>query len=218
MSRSGSPARNAAYQSPDTNPEYELLLREAESTDLRDLERTNCVTTGEDPDGNLILLFIPRLGFEGTTIDFSSETQKMRKMLLLFIKIAEPLLKGDYTIVYGHSQFSILNQYNLLYGFYVKLPRKYKKNLKQMIIVFPNFSLRLALDFVRIFRIVKGKSFSKLVFVEDIVNMQKLVPPSSLALPPVFLHWEDMAKGLNHLKGNLPSLTAIFDPELGILS
>jgi hypothetical protein len=45
--------------------------------------------------------------------------------------------------------------------------------------------------------------------------MQKLVPPSWLPLPPVFLHWEDVSKGLNTMKGNLPSLSAIFDPALG---
>lgn len=139
----------------------------------------------------------------------------MRKMLLLFIKIAEVNINGPYTLVYGHSAVSVIAQYNLLFEFHSKLPRKYKKPLKQVIILFPNFSLRLALDFSRIFRIVKGKFFTKLVFVEDIASMQRLVPPTQLTLPPVFMHWEDLSKGLNNLKGSLPSLVSIFDPALG---
>jgi hypothetical protein len=76
-------------------------------------------------------------------------------------------------------------------------------------------SLGEAMDFARIFRLVKGKSFAKLIFVENIISLQKLVPPSQLTLPPVFLHWEDLAKGLNTVKGSLPSLVSTFDASLG---
>ena len=67
----------------DTNANYEKLLIEADSIDLLPLERTNCVTKGWDINGNFIILFIPKLGLDGTNIDTSSDLSKMRKMLLL---------------------------------------------------------------------------------------------------------------------------------------
>ena len=197
MSHSLSPNERTSqrkHQVEDTNFEYEELLKEANATDLRDYERTHCITTGIDEKGHLILLFIPRIGFEGTNLENNlNETQKMRKMFLLFIQIAEKKFSSSssssfppYSIVYGHSSFSMLNQYTLFREFHSKLPKeKYKKNLKQFIILFMNLSLKLALDFSRIFRIVKPHFFSsKLVTVEDIASLQKIIPPTCLEIPP----------------------------------
>ena len=156
----------------DTNANYEKLLIEADSIDLLPLERTNCVTTGWDMNGNFIILFIPKLGLDGTNIDTSSDLSKMRKMLLLCIQTAESQMRGKYTIVYGHNstmKISSRQYYNLVYDLYSKLPKKYKKNILKVIIIGCTSRLKMSIDYMKMFGKVKRKFFNnKLTFVDDI--------------------------------------------------
>jgi hypothetical protein len=106
--------------------DFYAYLREAQSTDLSDIERTGCVVVGNDMKNNPVIVLIPVLGVNaGEKLDVS-----YRKMLLLFIRKASDIVGKAYSVLYAHTNVDIMNQYPLIYKFYAVLPRAYKKNLQ----------------------------------------------------------------------------------------
>src|SRR6185312_6507252 len=112
-----------------------------------------------------------------------------KKMLLLFLKKANEIVGQNYSVVYAHTNIDIINQYPLIYKFYSLLPRTYKKNLLKMYIIHPNVGIKMFFEFARVF--LSQKFYQKLSLVEHILDFQRIVPPTQLALPLKFLFKED---------------------------
>ena len=94
------------------------------------------------------------------------------------------------------------------------LPRRYKKNLRNLFVIHPRFGLRVFIEFARIF--LSKKFFSKLHLVDNIASMQMVLSHNKLRMPPEFISAEDEENGLKYTKGGIsPPLTSIYDPTLG---
>lgn len=192
---------------PDAKDFY-VYLKEAQTTDLTDIERTGCISAGRDLKGHPVIVLIPVLGTSsGEKIDVS-----FRKMLLLFIKKAHDIVGSNYAVVYAHTNVDIINQYPLIYKFYSVLPREFKKNLTKMYVIHPNVALKMFFEFARVF--LSHKFYSKLVLLDSILEFQKFVPPTQLMLPLRFLRKEDEIRGLKFYD-KMASLKHSFDPSLG---
>lgn len=191
------------------NKDFNEHLLEAQQADLHDLERSGCVKLGKDNNNENIIIFIPRLGFK--TNNEKSELM-LKLMLLLFVRSVNEIVNDNYSIVYGHTNMDILNHYPLIYKFYAILPRKYKKNLQKMYIIHTNYTIRMFFEFARVF--LSNKFYSKLVLLDNILDFQKIIPPTILLLPMRFLKREDDEKNIKYY-GNFASLIDSFDPSIG---
>eukprot|EP01038_Epipyxis_sp_PR26KG_P009175 gene9175-12373_t len=183
-------------------------LREANELDLSELEQSGSISQGVDQNNNVVIVVIPRLGYRS---DEKSETI-FRNTLLLFIRKTNEIVGHPYSIVYAHTSIDLINQYPLIYKFYSILPRSYKKNLLKMYIIHPNVAIRMFFEFARVF--LSAKFYNKLVLSDNILDFQKLIPPTQLALPLKFLRKEDEDRGLKY-HGNMASLSSSFDPSIG---
>jgi hypothetical protein len=192
---------------PDAKDFY-VYLKEAQATDLSDIERTGCIGAGRDLKGNPVIVLIPTLG---TTPGEKMETS-FRKMLLLFIRRAHDIVGSSYAVVYAHTNVDIINQYPLIYKFYSVLPREFKKNLTKMYVIHPNVALKMFFEFARVF--LSHKFYSKLVLLDSILEFQRLIPPTQLLLPLRFLRKEDEIRGLKFHE-RMASLRHSFDPSVG---
>ena len=194
-------------EEPDSKDFYSYL-KESQQTDLTDIERTGCITTGRDLKRNPVIVLIPTLGMStAEKIEVS-----FRKMLLLFIRKANDIIGSNYSVVYAHTNIDIINQYPLIYKFYSVLPRAYKKNLTKMYVIHPNMGLKMFFEFARVF--LSHKFYSKLVLLDNILDFQKLIPPTQLVLPLKFLRKEDEMKGYKYYS-KMASLKDTFDPSIG---
>ena len=188
--------------------DFYSYLKEAQQTDLSEVERTGCVSAGKDLKSNPVIILIPVLGTSsGEKIEVS-----FKKMLLLFIRKANDIVGTTYSVVYAHTNVDIINQYPLIYKFYSVLPRAYKKNLQKMYVIHPNTGIRMFFEFARVF--LSHKFYSKLVLLEWILDFQKLIPPTQLALPLKFLRKEDEIRGFKFYE-RMASLRHSFDPAIG---
>lgn len=193
---------------------YLSYLREAQSTDLSDVEYTGCVTKGVDSNGQAIITFVPRIGF-----GYRDKTDELlSRMFLLFIKSADEVVSQPYSIVYSHVNLrwvgNISNQ-PAVYEYYNMLPRNYKKNLLKIYIIHPQMGIKMYFEFARVF--LSAKFYAKLHFVDSIADFQKIVPPNQLVMPYHFLCCEDEDKGLKPSGVAIP-LVVDFDPALGTTS
>lgn len=193
---------------PDSKDFYAQLV-EAQSTDLSDLDRIECVKLGKDLKNLPVLVVIPTLALRSG----DQPEEVFRRILLLFIIKAHEIINLNYSIVYAHTDIDFnINQYPLIYKFYSILPRDYKKNIVKMYVIHPNMGLRMFFEFTRVF--LSTKFYAKLTLLDSILDFQRIIPPTLLTLPWKFLRKEDEMKGLKFL-GRMASLSQSFDPSLG---
>eukprot|EP00603_Paraphysomonas_imperforata_P011595 CAMPEP_0114450378 /NCGR_PEP_ID=MMETSP0104-20121206/427_1 /TAXON_ID=37642 ORGANISM="Paraphysomonas imperforata, Strain PA2" /NCGR_SAMPLE_ID=MMETSP0104 /ASSEMBLY_ACC=CAM_ASM_000202 /LENGTH=466 /DNA_ID=CAMNT_0001622513 /DNA_START=24 /DNA_END=1423 /DNA_ORIENTATION=+ len=195
----------------DVGEEYQALLDEANTEDLSVLERDQILQTGLTLSGDRVIIFMPRLGFH----DNRDSNSQLRRMLLL--KKAHSIVSQPYIFVYDHMQFSIFTQHPLIYRTYSMLPRQYKKNIKRMIVVHPNFLIRVFFEH-GVKHFVSQKFYNKLKFVDSIIELQPLIMPLGGALPSAFIRRGD-AKTTppkpSYDPAHMPPLTVSFNPSVG---
>jgi hypothetical protein len=194
-------------EDPDSKDFYSYL-KEAQQTDLSDIERTGCISLGKDLKSNPVIMLIPVLG----TNPAEKVEVSFRKMLLLFIRNANSIVNTNYSVVYAHTNVDIINQYPLIYKFYSVLPRAYKKNLQKMYVIHPNYGIKMFFEFARVF--LSHKFYSKLVLLDSILDFQKLIPPTQMPMPLKFLRKEDEIRGLKFYE-RLAPLKYSFDATVG---
>ena len=191
----------SSLSSPDEMPgdfgDYGQRLIEAQTTDFGGLEYKGVVGLGVDNIGRPAVYLIPALALKECTND-AEKMEMMRKIMLLFVRIVDTLVNNPYTLVYGHSATPLLAQTKVLHNYYKILPRKYKKNLKELVLIHPTFGIKTFFDISRYF--VGEKFFRKLHYVDRIAQFQRVVSPLLIRLPVAFIQWEE-----RHFRYNRPT-------------
>ena len=198
----------------DVGDNYQALRAEAEEGDFSDLERAKVLQIGTSEKGLPVVIFVPRLGFSDEKKDSVSQ---LRRMLLLFIKKAHDIVSNPYMFVYDHMSLSIFSQHPLVFRTYNMLPRAYKKNIKKLYVVHPTFLIKLFFE-QGVKRLVSQKFYSKLHFVDSVMDLQTLIKPLGGSLPTAYLKRGD-EKVAPVTKPAfdptcMPPLEASFNPEL----
>lgn len=199
--------RNSVDQGAGDLPDfgdYASRLAEACSSDFTGVEDKNCVGHGVDSLGRPCIYLIPALALQDCSQDNDAKLALMRKIMLLFIKHADNVVNEPYTLVYGHSATPLLAQTAVLHSYYKILPRKYKKNLKEMILLHPTFGVRTFFELSRYF--VGEKFFRKLHFIKRISQLQFIIKPKQLPLPYQFIAWEEQYLKIARPVASLKSL------------
>mmetsp|Transcript_5552 Transcript_5552/g.8449 ORF Transcript_5552/g.8449 Transcript_5552/m.8449 type:complete len:453 (+) Transcript_5552:9-1367(+) len=203
------PAASVTDNDNGDHPEYIRLISEARGEGLSDLESCGCVCSGSDGEGRPVLVLAPKLGL----VTGQRMNAQLRRIAQLFVREADRLVSGPYSLVYCHTHLSVLSQQSVVYEFYKILPRKYKKNLSKLYIVHPTMMIRLFFD-VGVRWFISEKFYRKLTFVNSIASLQSYIPPVRTKLPPSLLHMEDSAMGVVAAPF-MPPLSQSFDPTLG---
>jgi Rho GTPase-activating protein 1 len=209
-----SPASSASASSSSSTrvkksvQQYEYYLQMAQGEDFTAMEELNVLyVSGKDPMGRPVVVFIASRLPQGR---FDLDT-----MLLYVIKFMDPIVENDYVLIFVNTHLSSANRPSLswLRRAYTIFNRKYKKNLKSLYIVHPNFWSKLA---VRVLKpLTSGKFSKKLYNVTDIVDLYRFVDRAELDLPDDVLHYKSSrrpvfgvpledALNARHSKSNIP--------------
>eukprot|EP00013_Stygamoeba_regulata_P023485 CAMPEP_0177663090 /NCGR_PEP_ID=MMETSP0447-20121125/19725_1 /TAXON_ID=0 /ORGANISM="Stygamoeba regulata, Strain BSH-02190019" /LENGTH=492 /DNA_ID=CAMNT_0019168873 /DNA_START=73 /DNA_END=1551 /DNA_ORIENTATION=+ len=188
--------------------QYEYYLQMAQGEDFTSMEELNVLyVSGKDPMGRPVVVFIASRLPQGR---FDLDT-----MLLYVIKFMDPIVENDYVLIFVNTHLSTANRPSLswLRRAYTIFNRKYKKNLKSLYIVHPNFWSKLALRVLK--PLTSGKFSNKLYNVTDIVDLYRFVDRAELDLPDDVLHYKSSrrpvfgvpledALNARHSKSNIP--------------
>jgi hypothetical protein len=160
---------------------YSKVLQEFESANLSRVIESGCVTVGNDMEGFSVIAFIPTLGF-----DYGEKSEETLHLIyLLFIRQAHPIVtSGPYSIVY--SRKSVDWRKPLVYDYYQMLSEKDKKNLRKLYVISPQIGIRMFFTITRMF--LSAEFHSKLVFVENIAEFQRVVPLITKELPAKYAY------------------------------
>jgi hypothetical protein len=206
---------------PEDENGYKLLLDQIKITDFSDLERSGCVTITNYPSTTKIplIVFLPRLGMNAISHLNSMENKSsndsiiIQKVLLYFIKNThDVMLAGRYVLVYGHTPLAILSQQTMIFKYYKLLPRPYKKNLQNLVILHPQFGIKMVFEFAKVF--LSDKFYQKLILVNSIQELQSMVSPDDLTFPYKFIKLEDEYFDCKY-SGSIPALCDCYFPILG---
>lgn len=197
---------------------YNILWEQIKITDFSDLERSGCVTIRNYPSNTKIplIIFLPKLGLN-SYVSYGNSNQDsiiLQRILLYFIKcVHDVIFTGKYVLIYGHTPLSILSQQPLIYKYYKLLPRPYKKNLQNLVILHPQFGIKMLFEFSKVF--VSQKFYRKLILVNSICELQTMISLHDLVLPYKFIKQEDDDFEYKYVSGNIPSLIECYVPVLG---
>lgn len=174
---------------------YYSHLENANEEDFKELERTKCVSLAKDRNGDNILIFIPKIGINSKSqSDIKTNSKEIfRQILLCFIKLADTIVKEKYSIIYGHTNLSLLNQQPLVYKYYKMLPRKYKKNLVSMHILHAQIGIKTFFEVSRVF--ISHKFYNKLQYHNSIIDLQDILSIEDLQLPAPLHLLDDQMRG-----------------------
>jgi hypothetical protein len=167
-----------------------LTEARARSDELTSLQQsTGCVSLGCRRDGLPVLLLVPHLGLPRVYLQGETELDMLKKVLLLFIKEADEAVKSDYVLVYGYYPLTFMSQRELVMNTYSMLPKRYKKNIKDLYLLHPKMGVKVFLEFTKLF--VSSKFSRKIHQEKNISEFQKKINHKELALPPQFLESEE---------------------------
>jgi len=176
---------------------YGLYLRRAQEEDLRDLQALNFVyQSGVDQLGRPIIVFvISQLP--------ADNPKSLERVLLHLIKSLDHLVTQDYNVIYFHANLQNRNKPPMpwLKEVYQIFNRKYKKNMKRLFIVHPNFWVKLVLWFIQPF--VKKKFWKKVQYVQRLFDLYEFFDPKTLLIPEVIRKYDLDLYGAEYAsKGN----------------
>lgn len=151
---------------------YEYFLKLANEKNFDELESLKIIyQPGFDFCGRPIVVIIGNFPKEIHTDD----------IFLYFIYVMDKIVECDYTLIYIHRPNARTPSIGWLRKVYGIFTRKYKKNLKQLYIVNPNFWIRTA---CRIFKpFISSKFWQKLTFIDELQKLYKFISPHQLKLP-----------------------------------
>merc|ERR1719474_658938 len=122
----------------NNSEERQLLVDRAKEEDLTEIEKSGCLyQAGIDKFGRPVIVFIGKW--------FKPDLTSLEKSLLYLIKVLDPVVERDYTVVYFCTRSSNENMlsYWWMKEIYAQLPYHYKKNLKDFYTVHPTMWTRL---------------------------------------------------------------------------
>eukprot|EP01102_Stenamoeba_stenopodia_P010133 TRINITY_DN3020_c0_g1_i1.p1 TRINITY_DN3020_c0_g1~~TRINITY_DN3020_c0_g1_i1.p1 ORF type:complete len:726 (+),score=187.57 TRINITY_DN3020_c0_g1_i1:179-2356(+) len=167
--------------SPTEDGEYERLLQLAQTKDFSKLESQKMIyRAGVDKEGRPVVVLMMKNFVKQTDTEF---------LLLYFIFVMDQVVENNYVLVFCNTKSSGDNRpsFSWMRKAYSLFKRKYKKNLKALYIIHPNFSIKLVFKVFKPF--VSAKFWKKLVYIEDLTAIFQYIERDQLMLPEtVFMH------------------------------
>nr|XP_053648910.1 protein GDAP2 homolog isoform X1 [Cherax quadricarinatus]XP_053648911.1 protein GDAP2 homolog isoform X1 [Cherax quadricarinatus] len=167
---------NALQHTTPTGDGYERLLRRAKNEDLSEVSGIGCLyQCGVDKFGRPVIIFIGKW--------FKFNEINLDKALLYLIYLLDPLVKGDYVVLYFHTITGTENHPSLSWirQIYEALEYKYKKNLKAFYIVHPTLWTKIMTWWFTTFMAPQIKH--KVHSVPGVEYLYDIIDPDQLEIP-----------------------------------
>jgi hypothetical protein len=167
----------------EDNRRYNMYLRRAKDEDLSDLAALNFIyQSGVDSQNRPILVFI--------VSHLPAASANLERVLLYLIKVLDPIVTGDYNLIYFHTHIANNNKppFAWLQEVYGIFNRKYKKNLKRLFIVHPNVWVKLVVWFATPF--VSQKFWKKMTYIPKLMDLYQHFDPQALKIPSKILEYD----------------------------
>lgn len=180
----------------ESERQYQAYLKRAKTEDLGDIEKRGIIKqTGVDALGRPIVMVV------GRNLPTAKEGVDMEKVLLLLIKVLDPIVEKDYVLVYVHSNFARENQpdFAWLRTCYGVFSRKYKKGLKALFIVHPSFWTKMVFFLARPF--LSPKFFAKLHYVGRVFDLFDKIDRKQIELPHDVFEYDAQINGTSYYSG-----------------
>lgn len=167
---------------------YKIFLEECKATDLSDIKRLEVVSAQAGAD--LLGRRIVTITLGKNSVLLKTETGR-KKLLMYTIMEMDSVAQEPYVIVYCHSEVNLIPLLMWFRKVYALLPRKFKKNLKQLFILHPTKWVEAFAKVVNTLGVSK-KLWQKVHYPHTIAELQrKLQPMPDL---PKFVHDADVVR------------------------
>ncbi len=145
---------------------YAQLLARANAEDLTDIDRLKLMfTCGVDRDGR------PTLWVLGRNLPADGGSDVLERVFLYFLKKMDAMTLAEYNVVYsnvGVDRARNVPENAWLKKAYDELPRRFKKNLKRLIVVRPEFWMKAIKGLFAVLGLSAGKMGDKVTFVAKV--------------------------------------------------
>lgn len=185
--------RDIQLDEDESEDQYEKLLRRAKTEDLTEISGIGCLyQCGVDRLGRPVIVFIGKW-FPATKIN-------LEKALLYVIHLMDPIVNGDYVIVYFHTLTSNNNypSFTWLREVYNILPYKYKKHLKHFYVVHPTFWTKMMTWWFTTFMAPAIKE--KVHNFPGIEYLYPDIPPQQLEIPAYITEYDMTINGIRYFE------------------
>lgn len=132
--------------------------------------------------------FLPQLGFHIS----NGDTRSLERMTSLFLKVCRTIIHNNYSIIYGLPKYSLYSQGKVLRILCRILPRSYKKMLQKVYILHPTTKFRACFKVSKLF--FEDKIANKVTFINSIAQLQTVLSPLAVKLPPALIQLEDASQ------------------------
>eukprot|EP01104_Vermistella_antarctica_P016260 TRINITY_DN5516_c3_g1_i1.p1 TRINITY_DN5516_c3_g1~~TRINITY_DN5516_c3_g1_i1.p1 ORF type:complete len:654 (+),score=153.37 TRINITY_DN5516_c3_g1_i1:208-2169(+) len=158
--------------------DYAHSLALAQQEDFSDMDPNIIYQSGFDSDNRPIVVMVAS-NLPCTSMD-------MDRFLSFVIHVMDKIVSSDYVLVFCNTAASSSNRpaFAWLRKVYAMFNRKYKKNLKKLFIVHPNFWVKMSVKLFKPF--VSEKFWKKLAYIEEIPELYRLIG-TRLTLPDLVL-------------------------------
>lgn len=167
----------------------------------------NDIACEEPPRSPNCIYIIPQLGFNAS----NGDATYLERMTSLFLKLSRAVVNRKYSIIYAHSKYSLFAQGRVLKRLYRSLPRCFKKNLARLYVLYPTPKLRACFHLSKLF--LEDKVVGKLTFVKCWSQLQRVLSPLAVKLPPTAIQLEDSARHPPPLQ-SMPTLEEVYVEQL----
>eukprot|EP00045_Choanoeca_perplexa_P008770 m.82487 g.82487 ORF g.82487 m.82487 type:complete len:495 (+) comp14615_c0_seq2:77-1561(+) len=175
---------------------YQTYLRSAPHTDFSELQERKLVHIGgEDHAGARVLVFTGR--------QFRAHEQQPELLLHYLISVMDPVVKGDYTIVYLHTQVTGEQRPDTtLFKRLAELADdRYMSNLSRIFVVHPSWWTKVTAWFVGTFALPAHVK-EKITYIDSLQQLYDYVTESNLQPPKFVLEWDQKKFPHHHTAAN----------------
>jgi len=170
---------------------FNELIKRSKEEDVTELEKSGCLyQAGIDKQGRPVIVFIGKW--------FKPETATLDKALLYLIRVLEPVVDRDYSVVYFCTRTTSENMisYWWMKEIYSQLPYHYKKNLKDFYTVHPSMWTRLTSWWFTTFMAPAIKH--KLHNVYEVKELDSIINSTEFDIPMFIQEYDMSINGLRY--------------------
>lgn len=156
-----------------------------------------------------IILFIPELALNKNI----SMNGQLKRLVLYFLKLTFNISLSSYSLIYAHTNLSIISQNTLIQQFHKTLPITIRKNIKKLYVLHPTFLIKFFYETAGKW-FLSQKFYRKLSFYDTTHDFQATPNAPLVTFPPIFIKTEDLTLGFRPVE-SLPPLSNSFEKSIG---
>ncbi|CAG5104981.1 Oidioi.mRNA.OKI2018_I69.chr1.g1727.t1.cds [Oikopleura dioica] len=198
-----------------TEDDFKEVAVSSSTEDFTELERAKLINIcGVDKDGRPVIVV--------AACRFPNNNTKEHQQLLRFIKAKLDIyVENDYSVIYFHHGYHKANKpsFAWLKSAYQEFDRKYKKNIKRLIVVHPTSWMKMIWTMMKPF--ISAKFGRKLLYVNHLAELKEFIWLNQIPIPVEVQNFDESklkSQGLETINdGTTIAPESQFSVELDVL-